>query len=84
MKKQRIAGWLPGVFLLAATVVGAAPEDRFKGAGYDGYDKQAEGTLTSLNDSWGRYVGGGYDGYANGMAIDVTVRFPIGTILMIQ
>ena len=84
MTKKRVAGWLLGTLLLAATVAVAAPEDRFKGADKDGYDKQDAGTLISLNYVWGGMVGGGYDGSANGMAADVAVVFPTGTVLRIK
>jgi hypothetical protein len=56
-------------WILAATAtfcvgVLAAPDDRFKGGGIDGYDdKTLAQTSDDMSRVWARYKGNGYDGY---------------------
>lgn len=76
MEKRFIMG-----FLLASTFAVAAPEDRFKGASYDGYDKEAIGFYTVFGYSWGRMLGGTYDGYASCIASELRIRPLRGTTI---
>jgi len=50
---------LIALLMFAAVVILAAPEDRFLGAGFDGYDRSQ---LIQLCDQ-SRFKGASYDGY---------------------
>jgi hypothetical protein len=69
---------------VCATAVLAAPEDRFKGGGIDGYDdKTLAQTSDDMSRVWARYKGNGYDGY--GQAGAQGARLPIrGTVIMVR
>ena len=60
------------LLMFAAAVIFAAPEDRFLGAGFDGYDRSQ---LIQICDQ-SRFKGASYDGYALSSVINTNLPPP--------
>lgn len=68
-----------------AGVVIAAPADRFKGAGYDGYDRNSYiQTSTDYDVIYARFKGASHDGYDRSIVEDIRVAPPCGTVITIR